>query len=159
MSALLKPLDLAPHAAVPADQVHLTLQFIGDTPARDLERVLESARRAAAGTRSLSLSPRRLITLPDRGVPRLVAVQTDAPPVLVELHHRLAQRLASKVRQRPGGFCPHLTLCRFRHDARSARVDQPIAMEPFPLGDICVVKSTLRPTGAVHEIIESIPLE
>src|SRR5688572_27304408 len=107
-------LKLPAHRPTLCEQVHLTLQFIGDTPARELDATIESVERGAAGLSAFELSAERLIQLPERGPARLVAAQTDAPPTLVELHRRLAMRLARNVRDRnEERFRPHLTLCRF----------------------------------------------
>ena len=55
--ASLKALDLPAHRRTPAEQVHLTLQFIGDTAVRDLEDVTESVRRAASASRKRVATP------------------------------------------------------------------------------------------------------
>ena len=67
LTALKNPGDLPPFRATPPDQVHMTLQFIGDTPAKDLENTIESVRRSASGLAAFDLTPLRLITLPERG--------------------------------------------------------------------------------------------
>src|SRR5690606_37699260 len=84
---------LANHRQTPPEQVHLTLQFIGDTPEGELDRVIESVERSASGIGPFELKPVRFMTLPPRGRPRLVALETDAPAGLLELQRRLAQRL------------------------------------------------------------------
>src|SRR4029450_13764102 len=98
MLSALDELELPPHRLTPRAQVHLTLQFIGDTPTSELDATIESVKRAALGLRSFELAPARLITLPERGPARLIAVETDAPATLIELHRRLATRLAQNVR-------------------------------------------------------------
>lgn len=158
MLAALDGLALPAHARTPVEQVHLTLQFIGDTPSRDRESVLESARRAASGLPKLALTPRRLISLPAKA-PRLIAMETSAPPQLVELHRRLAMRLAKSVKARGGdGFLPHLTLCRFKHGATAERVNVAVEMPAFEIAGVRVMRSTLRPGGALHDVVEEIPL-
>jgi RNA 2',3'-cyclic 3'-phosphodiesterase len=134
---------------VPAAQVHLTLQFIGDTPERDLAGVEESVRRSASGIGPFVLHPRRLMTLPEHGHPRLVAAETDSPAHLLELQRRLAGRLARQPRPRQD-FRPHLTLCRFDGNERAETVDSPIDVAPFEVSEVVLVQSVLRPTGAQH---------
>jgi len=63
---VLAGLDLPPHRLVPPEQVHLTLQFIGDTPTSKLAAVTETVRRAAGGLEGFPMTPQRLITLPER---------------------------------------------------------------------------------------------
>jgi 2'-5' RNA ligase len=153
MLEALAGLQLPPHRPTLAEQVHLTLQFIGDTPSRELEQTLESVRRAAGGLSAFALAPARLIHLPQRGPARLVAAQTDAPATLLELHRRLVARLA-----RPGSvrgrkderFRPHLTLCRFRSPTRGVALDQALTLPPFPVARIALMRSTLSAEHATH---------
>jgi len=140
---------------LPIEQVHLTLQFVGDTPAGALDAVIESMQRAASGLASFTLTPQRLIALPERGPKRLIAVETDSPSSLVELHRRLAHRLASRVREsskkRP--YRPHITLCRFSTPVpRLALPDDAASLDDlaFDLERIVLMRSTLAPTGATH---------
>jgi 2'-5' RNA ligase len=117
-------LALPAHRATPPDQVHLTLQFVGDVDPRDLDALLESAERAAAAVSPLAVAPDRLVTLPERGPARLVAAAAPAVPALAELVLRLAARLAREPSRSP--YLPHLTLLRFRAPARGLRIDAPV---------------------------------
>jgi 2'-5' RNA ligase len=160
--AMLRALDslsLPRHRLTPPDHVHLTLQFIGDLPAAEMDDVRESVARAAAGLGSFSLTPRRLVSLPERAHPRLIAAETDAPGTLMELQRRLAHRLARNVRAKSGDrFRPHFTLCRFAPGPRPDPVDHPVALPAFTVEHIRLMRSTLRPDGATHHEVESIAL-
>ena len=162
MLRALRKLDLPPvarHRETPLAQVHMTLQFIGDTPERDLDETLESVRRSAAGLAAFVLQPLRLITLPERGPPRLVAMTTDAPAPLLELQRRLAHRLARSPRAKAGDrFLPHLTLCRFSGASKAPRVDELADLRAFTVDRITLMKSVLRPAGAEHTPVERIAL-
>jgi len=148
----IKNLDLPPHRTTPVEQVHMTVQFVGDTPAKQLEQMIESCRRAAKGLTRFALSAERLITLPERGRSRLIAVETDAHPTLLELKRRLAIRLASKPRDNPAKrFRPHMTICRFRTPTRLRDFDNTLPAETFDVDELVLMKSTLSPHGATHE--------
>lgn len=166
---LLPPLNLPEHRPTPADQVHLTLQFIGDTPENDVPEVVESIERSAAGLAPFDLRVERLITIPHpppgkkgRMAPRLLAAATDAPPTLLELQRRLATRLARRPRERAGdSFLPHLTICRFREGAILRMIDEPVTGEGaarWRVDSVRLVRSALRRDGADHAVVESIPL-
>ena len=147
-------LKLPPHRFTPLPQVHMTLQFIGDTPVAELEETIESVERSTGGLSGFELTPLKLMTMPPKdGAPqRLVAAETDAPATLLELQRRLAIRLAGNVRRRPGDrFLPHITLCRFRSPTRMPRLDEPIELPSFAVNEIRLMRSTLKPAGAVHE--------
>jgi RNA 2',3'-cyclic 3'-phosphodiesterase len=172
--------DLPPYRLTPIEQIHLTLQFIGDTPVKNLEPTIESCRRAAKGLGCFELAAQEFITLPERGPKRLIAVETDAPPTLLELKRRLAMRLASNVRENPARkFRPHLTVCRFRSPApgapgaqgergargargarmgRGGRFDPTLTTEPFVVSELLLMKSALSPSGAAHTVVERIQL-
>lgn len=155
--------------AVSPTQIHLTLQFIGDTPERDLPRTLESVGRSCGGIGAFALTPLRLVTFPldegdrrTREPPRLIAAMTDAPPGLLELQRRLAHRLARSVRDRARDrFTPHMTLARFAQGSRAERVDAPLsgsAAAPFPVSRIHLMRSALHPRGATHIEVASFEL-
>jgi 2'-5' RNA ligase len=137
----------------PAEQVHLTIQFVGDVPVRDLARVEESVGRAAAGLCEFALAPRRVIALPARGPRRLLAIETDAPATLLELKRRLAIRLARRTRRRAEDrFLPHLTACRFRTPVGLDPLDEDgIDVDAFAVREVRLMRSALGPDGARHE--------
>ncbi len=142
---------IAPYRECPLAQVHMTVQFIGDTQENKVDDVVESVVRSASGIAPFELRPIRLITLPERGWPRLVAAETDAPPGLLEVQRRLAARLARDPRKRAGDrFLPHLTLCRFTGGARAPAVDQPLDVQAFRVDHLHLMRSVLRPSGAEH---------
>ncbi len=152
-------LRLPSHRLTPLDQVHLTLLFIGDTPAKEMPRVTESAQRAAAGLAAFSLSPQSLISLPQSSPSqpvRLVAVETDAPPTLLELQRRLANRLARKTSNRR--YLPHLTLCRFTPPTLIEPLNLPASGDAFTITDFALMRSTLTPKGSHHELVKRITL-
>lgn len=155
-------LDLPPHRTVAAEQVHLTLQFIGDVDPRQLDDTIESVQRSAAGLHAFELTMQQLIVLPQRGRARLIAAETDQPPTLMEIQRRLAHRLARSPRDRPGDrFLPHMTLLRFRTPPKfkldAARAA--ITSQPFAVQSIVLMRSTLRPDGAVHKTVQEILLD
>jgi len=157
--ASLREHEFGDHRETPVDQVHLTLQFIGERSKNEMDDVIESVERSASGIGAFELTPLRLITLPGRGRPRLIAAETDAPAGLMELQRRLAQRLARSPRVKPGDrFTPHLTLCRFAKQGRHERVEAELDFEPFAVGEIKLMRSVLLPEGAQHREVRAVRL-
>lgn len=154
MLRALRKLDLPPAARAretALDQVHMTVQFIGDTDERELPEVVESVERAASGLPAFDLKPVRLATLPERGPVRLVAAFTDGPPQLLELQRRLVSRLARQPRGKRGDrFNPHLTLCRFGGSGTAPRIDRPLELPSFRVDHVLLMRSVLKATGAEH---------
>lgn len=147
------------HRETPVEQVHLTLQFIGEVERRALPAIIESVERSASGLGAFSLRPERLITLPERGRPRLIAARTDSPAALLELQRRLATRLARHPRDRAGDrFTPHLTLCRFSHSAHPSPIDEALSLPAFGVEQVHLVRSVLLPEGAEHAPVHQVDL-
>lgn len=141
----------ARHRVSPLEQVHMTVHFIGDTAARELPGVSESVERSVAGVRVFELRPLRLVTFPERGRPRLIALETDAPPALLEVQRRLVHRLARSSRTKTGDrFRPHLTLLRFTGAAQPRDVDAAVDLPAFRVEGLSLMRSILRPAGAEH---------
>lgn len=160
MAGALRELRLVPDPRAretPPAQVHMTVQFIGDTGERELPAVQESVERAAAGLPAFDLRATRLATLPERGPVRLVAAFTDAPPQLIELHRRLVARLARTARK-GDRFNPHLTLVRFGGSAAPGRLDVPWTGAAFRVGHVLLMRSILKPTGAEHAELARVAL-
>jgi len=150
--------ELPPHRTTPVHKVHLTALFVGEVDTRELERVKESVESAARGVRRFELQPLHLSPLPSgKDDARLVAAITDAPSPLLELHERLAHRLAN-TRKHEGRFLAHLTLCRF---ARPAAVDVATPLTDLPsfrVDSISLMQSRLGPDGAEHRGLARVPL-
>lgn len=158
--SLLSERELPPHRATPLCQVHLTAMFVGDTRSDEVPSVEESVRRAVSGIGSFDLTPRKMISLPAHGPARLIAVETDAPPRLLEIHRRLVSRLARRPGERdPDGFRPHLTLCRFvGAGARGFSLDETVETPAFRVDRVDIVESVLHSTGAEYRTLLSVPL-
>ena len=158
---MIRKMDLPRHRETALEQVHLTVQFVGPTPVRELEAVKESVARSVSGIGGFELRVVRLMSLPPRGRVRLVAAELDRPAGLMEIQRRLATRLARNVRERAGDrFLPHMTLCRFERGARSVDVDVAVEEEMvFGVGEVLLMKSVLRPEGAEHGVVERVGLE
>lgn len=149
-----------PGRLVPADQLHMTLLFLGDIDRRQLDETVTSVERSAAGITAFGLQPSRLVTLPQGGPtpPRLIALETDCPPALAELQQRLARRLARPGQRRRERFLPHFTLKRFDHGVAAGPIDQAVDLEPLPITAVRLMSSVLGHGGARHDPIAEFPL-
>lgn len=155
--AALRGAKLPAHRAVPVDQVHLTLHFIGGVPADELVLFVEGVGSAAEGIACFSLAPRKLIALPPHRPARLIAAEMDLPAELRELQRRVSARIPAE-RDEGDRFLPHMTLCRFREPARVPPLEGDLRVAPFAVSEIALVRSTLGSGGAVHERVESFAL-
>jgi 2'-5' RNA ligase len=148
--------------------MHLTLVFLGDTPTPKLESIERAMTAAVTGIPPVSLTATGLGCFPNCSRPRVVWVGVDEPAgVLKRLKRALddeLEPLGFKPERR--SFSPHLTLGRVNKRATRAdaqRLGQ--VVESATLKDagsmtadqIHLIRSDLRPAGAVYTILVSIP--
>ena len=150
---------------VAAETFHLTVRFLGEVNAAQLERVVDGCQAAVAGIAPFRLSPGPLAFLPSQRRPR--AIVSGLGGDLAALT-RLWKRIEEATRWLKGqnerrGFHPHVTLGRFRRNAPSPeRIQLPeevvVPSHEFVVSTIEVKESFLRPEGARHLRRASIPL-
>jgi RNA 2',3'-cyclic 3'-phosphodiesterase len=138
----LKPLALGDVRWTKAEQLHLTLKFLGNVPAGSLEAVKQSLAEACAGTRPFPLRARGIGIFPNERQPRVVWVGFESDEkALTDLQLRVEQLLAPYA-EKPGSprgvttnhanptadnstprgkerFLPHATLGRFQKYRRN----------------------------------------
>ena len=162
-AAALESLEIPPLRATRTDQVHMTALFVGNVHPKQLERVSESVRGAAAGTPPFTVAFDALRALPERGPRRLVAATaSETPDALADLHRRLVQR-CTPGRRAKGAFLAHVTLGRFRSPTAVSgplgeRTGLPVELEPVAFDALDLVESRLGPDGALHRRLANHPL-
>ena len=141
---------------VPREHLHITLAFLGRTPAGRLPAVADALGAAASRAGAIEfLLPARRLRL-TRSVAMLVLrdLHGTASALAEDLFERLERIGVYEREQRP--WLPHVTVLRFR--------ERPVLDPPLPeLGrfspsDAAVYHSVLRPTGAQYEALESFAL-
>jgi RNA 2',3'-cyclic 3'-phosphodiesterase len=139
---------------VPADNLHVTLAFLGGRPAADLEGIAEVVRETARGAARPVLEPVRYHETRSVGM-IVLSDENDRATMLAERLFDGLERLRVYERERRD-WLPHVTVLRFRERPRLA--------PPLPtLGrvmssELAVMMSRLRPSGAQYEVLESVPL-
>ena len=157
----LQKLQLPPSIrAVEPNQIHLTLQFIGEVQLYELDEVREAVLCAGKGIETFELSPLQIAAWPrNMGIKRVFVAETDSPAPLRELHRRLSKRLARK--RRPEGeerYVPHLTLARFERPrvfVETLDLDCPA----FVVERYLLISSELKRTGAKHREVQTFALD
>ena len=139
---------------VPPQHLHLTLAFLGGTPARRVEAVVDAVRSAArAAPRPLL----RVVRYRETRSVGMLALEDDggrATALALDVQGRLETLGVYRPERRP--WLPHVTVLRFR---------QPPRLSPAlpDLGDVAPSEaaaylSRLHPSGARYEVLESVPL-
>ena len=118
--------------------------------------MVTSIERACSGIEAFELTPTRLIGLPTER-PRVLAIETDAPAALLELHRRLATRLARSPRPDAADrFVPHVTLARLTGGGSMHAED--VALPAFDVREVVLCRSVLTASGAEHSKLASVTL-
>jgi 2'-5' RNA ligase len=152
---------------IPAENLHITLAFLGNRPEQDAERV--------AGVIEQCMAPAPLIELldpvarPPRGRPRLFALPALSPGA-EQLQAQLRQILISERLYEPENrpFWPHVTVARVRAEGHGSR--RPLEVEkspgklpselsePFYGIRVVLYRSELQPSGARYVPLAQVKL-
>jgi 2'-5' RNA ligase len=152
-------------AWVKADNLHLTLRFLGALEPGILARAQEAMRVAAASvSASFTVELGGLGSFPARGAPRVVwAGVVAGGERLVALHAALEAAL--EARGIPGegrAFHPHVTLARARERRGGARLDAVLGSGPrfgrLEVGALHLMRSDLGPGGSRYSVLAEAPL-
>jgi 2'-5' RNA ligase len=160
---------------VPAEQLHLTLCFLGWQRERDADPIAEIVTGVAARPIEVRFEPEPLAR-PPKGRPRLLALGAESAAA-VELQAELAEMLEKPGYLKPEkrDFWPHLTIARVkrrraregsgkRRRAGYRRVETPPgplpkeAEQPFDAVRIALYRSDLRPEGAEYTSLATMEL-
>lgn len=148
--------------AVPEDQIHLTLRFIGEVDPPTFADIKDSLEGLEAGP--LTLSIKGTGHFPPRGQPRVLWAGIDPAGDVIILRNRVNNRLSlCGIKPEQRKFHPHVTLARLKQ-APPKRVASFLAANallhspPFSVDHLCLYSSTLHPKGALHRIEAVYPL-
>ena len=154
---------------VPAENVHLTLKFLGDVSPANLEMLEQMLSAEISQHRAFEMEFGGLGAFPNPKRPRVIWIGIQAPAGLDALQHGIGAATATlgyPDEQRP--FSPHLTIGRVKQNVGSAGIQQiRIALDETKVGSLGVArvsavhlfKSELKPTGAVYTKLFSAPLK
>jgi RNA 2',3'-cyclic 3'-phosphodiesterase len=148
---------------VGADQIHLTLRFIGEVDggvARDIKDALSEVQAPP-----FSLAIRGVGHFPPRRAPRVLWAGLDPCEELILLRNRIERRLVDcGLEPEPRKFSPHITIARLK-DSPLRRIGEFLAgnalfcSESFAVDEFILYSSRLIKSGAVHTIEQRYPLQ
>ena len=161
-------LEQVPVRWVTANNIHLTLKFLGDVSIANLDVLKKLLQAEVAGFKPFELSVGGSGAFPTVHRPRVIWVGVQAPADLGAVQssvESMTARMGYPAEERP--FSPHLTLGRVSrnatpHDFRMIATVLEKEKVGF-LGAMCVrsvelYKSDLRPSGAIYTTLFAAPL-
>ncbi len=141
------------------DSLHVTLLFLGERPAEEIDALAAALSEAALGAQECRLETGAPLWLPPRR-PRALAVEIhDRSGELATLQRELARALCEITgEQPPRRFRAHVTVARSRAAPRR-RAELP-ATPPlgFDVAEAVLYRSRLEPSGARYEAVARAPL-
>ncbi|MBP0484275.1 RNA 2',3'-cyclic phosphodiesterase [Sagittula salina] len=144
---------------VSADNLHLTLAFLGDQPEAALEGLHDALSTLRAAPVPLVLSGAALFG-GRKG--QAAGLEADGGAALTALHDRIKARLhGAGVHFERRRFRPHVTLTRLKGGADASRVLSVLAgahIGPVTCTGFALVESRLHPDGAIYEPLACWPL-
>ena len=147
---------------VRAENLHVTLKFLGETPAAKLE-ALQRALEAVRLPESVRLAFRGLGFFLNEKRPRVFWAGMEASSNLKTLAADMDQavhRLGFPLEQRP--FAPHLTLARFQPPGMLPKLQEAIrAKSAEDFGSLTathfhLIESKLKPAGAEYTTVQTV---
>lgn len=144
----------------PAEQLHVTLTFLGQMGERELEVAGDQLDRLEDRS-SFTMTASRLAGLPSGRTPRVIAAAFDEPVLRIsEIHDQLAAALVAKrlYKEEKRPYFPHVTIARARERPHIRPAE--ITPEPvqFTAVRVTLYNSILKPNGAVHQALKTVQL-
>ena len=148
----------------PSENLHLTLNFFGDTPQESLEKIRVSMLSVKRRHRPFQVEVKGLGAFPSQHRPRIVWLGLEPKSPLIKLHQDCRLFLAQAgitVEARP--YSPHLTIGRVRKQSRdvtelfSSIGEASIGW--LPVNKLTLFESRLCPGGAEHIPLMAVELD
>ncbi len=152
---------------VKAESIHLTLKFIGELAERDVPTAVSALEEAVRGIGPFTMEVGGISGFPPRGTPRVIHAGVRAETgALLGLQKKVEDALANGigVEKDRRHYVPHLTLGRVKDRRKCPSLDAlSAAVEDQDFGrvdvdSIVLMRSDLRPTGAVYTPIQRFSL-
>ncbi len=156
---------------VKPDSVHLTLKFLGQVPSDQIDIISSALRNSVAALHSFELEVSGAGCFPNLRRPRVmwVGIQEEAPGGRLSAVQRAVENTIAPMGYptEPRAFSPHLTLGRLARDVSSSDLrkigegvrDSAVgSLGHWTVSQVALIKSDLRPTGAVYTTLAHMPL-
>ncbi len=148
--------------------IHLTLRFLGDIAEERVEALGVMLRDVAAGVKPFALDARGIGAFPNPRAPCVIWLGLQGKPESMASLRRMPARVEDGVAglgfsREPREFTAHLTLARVRDRksgaalAKVLEANQDRAVGAFVATSVGLIKSELRPTGAVYTTLVEVP--
>jgi 2'-5' RNA ligase len=150
---------------VRVEGVHLTLKFLGQVPTSQVDAITRAMSAAAQGVAPFTVTVGEVGCFPSLKLPRVVWIGVSEPTGGLNSLQHAVEAAISPLGYPPEDrrFQPHLTLGRTARDAPPddvRRLGQVVAaanvgtLGQVAVSEIALIKSDLKPTGAVYSALQ-----
>jgi len=145
---------------IPEENLHLTLHFIGDTPAEKLPSLINNLTAVSNRNSGFTLKFQETAPGPKLSSARLIWTRFQEHPAFDQLATGLC-RVTEAAPGAFGKFIPHITMARFRKDLPKPR-ELPVIREAnipdLHVQSFALWQSELKSPHPVYSILEQFPL-
>lgn len=149
--------------AVPYENLHITLNFLGEIKEAEIPALVEQLAAAAAKTRPFSLELKGVGAFPSMAAPKTLWVAMEKQKALFDLAKMVVTAAASNDRKR---FSPHLTVGRVKYEDPgqnrfyNAWIKQEnISFGRFTVNSFSLMKSDLTGKTPVYTVVEEFKIK
>lgn len=149
---------------IPAEKLHLTLKFLGETDPEKLD-LIKSALTSIQHD-SFLVRLKGVGCFYNKSFVRVIWVDFDHSPPLLDLQQKIDSVLQTHclIAKETRPFVPHLTLTRPKGLKRSEVQDwlkqhEGFVTEPFDVTEFCLMESHTHPSSAVYQIVDKFNLQ
>ena len=149
---------------VACENIHLTVQFLGETEEPLVPKIKEALDKILAPYAPFYIKISTVGCFPDRRRPRVIWVGVEESRPLMDLYKDIANALEGfGYKQEERAFTPHITIGRVKSNKNMrellTRLDEvgAIRFSDFEVLNITLMKSELKPSGAKYYSLAEIP--
>jgi len=149
---------------VACENIHLTVQFLGETEEPLVPKVKEALDKILSPYSPFYIKISTVGCFPDRRHPRVIWVGVEESRSLIDLYKDIANAMEGfGYKQEERAFTPHITIGRVKSNKNMRellmRLDEvrAIRFSDFEVLNITLMKSELKPSGAKYYSLAEIP--
>jgi len=147
---------------VEVENIHLTLKFLGELSAERVQDLSRGVEEALVGYSPFPISFKEIGAFPNWGRARVIWIGVEEGKEGVTRIQRKIEDSLARLQFEPEerSFQPHITIGRVK-EGRGILKNPGVVFksEPFPVGHVSIMKSTLTPKGPIYERIRVVPLK
>lgn len=142
---------------IPAENLHITVNFLGDTDIQLIPEITKQLKQITAQIKPFVLKFDKILFGPPHRTPSMVWAEYLNCPEYTELVKKIISITHGRFQHKD--TIPHITLARFKnwHAVKNLKFKQPDNKKmALPVSQCQLMESKLTPRGAVYRVVENI---